>query len=243
MKLVSWNLLRLTGASLDDVVRLIEREQPDLLLMQEVTVAIDNLATRIGGHYLRTPMPKRIHGLGVWSPRPFLHPPRIIALPPGAMFDRVCQIIDAGGFSVANVHLSHGQYLNRGQLRAIVSQLPPSAVIVGDYNLVGPTLLAGFHDVGPRIHTHLAGNLVPLRLDRCLARGVACISTTALPWDTSDHRPIAMCLEAQTPALRRGIKHRLFHRSTHKNHSSFVDYLSQRIGPSTAPSKPDIPPD
>ncbi len=42
-KLISWNLLRLTGASLDDVVRLISREDPDLLLMQEATREIDGL--------------------------------------------------------------------------------------------------------------------------------------------------------------------------------------------------------
>ena len=33
IKLISWNLLRLTGASLDDIVRLVRREQPDLLLI------------------------------------------------------------------------------------------------------------------------------------------------------------------------------------------------------------------
>ena len=41
IKLISWNLLRLTGASLDDVVRLIRREHPDLLLMQEATREMD----------------------------------------------------------------------------------------------------------------------------------------------------------------------------------------------------------
>ena len=59
IKLISWNLLRLTGASLDDVVRLIQREQPDVLLMQEATEQMDGLVARVGGQYLRSPMPGR----------------------------------------------------------------------------------------------------------------------------------------------------------------------------------------
>ncbi|MBV9750832.1 MAG: endonuclease/exonuclease/phosphatase family protein, partial [Acetobacteraceae bacterium] len=51
MKIISWNLLRLVGASLDDVAGLVRRERPDLLLMQEATQRIDGLAARIGGHY------------------------------------------------------------------------------------------------------------------------------------------------------------------------------------------------
>ena len=51
MKIISWNLLRLKGASLEDLAKLIRREQPDLLLMQEVTQDIGGLTTRIGGHF------------------------------------------------------------------------------------------------------------------------------------------------------------------------------------------------
>src|SRR3954468_21499799 len=36
-KIVSWNLLRRTGAAVDDVAALIAQEKPDLLLMQEAT--------------------------------------------------------------------------------------------------------------------------------------------------------------------------------------------------------------
>ena len=74
-KIVSWNLLRLTGAVLDDVVRLVEAERPDLLLMQEVTHDFDGLCSRIGGYYARTPLPGRIHGLAMWSPRPMPQAP------------------------------------------------------------------------------------------------------------------------------------------------------------------------
>ena len=87
------------------------------------------------------------------------------------MFDRVCQIVDLGSIAVANVHLSHGQFLNRRQLRRIAKALPHRAAVVGDYNLVGPALLPGFRDVGPREPTHIAGDMVPLRIDRCLVRG------------------------------------------------------------------------
>jgi endonuclease/exonuclease/phosphatase (EEP) superfamily protein YafD len=194
IKIASWNLLRLTGAQLDDVVRLVNKERPDLLLMQEATQAIDGLPSRLGGQYLRTPLPGRIHGLAVWSPVPLRSEPRILPLPSGAMFDRICQIVDLDGFSVANVHLSHGQVLNRRQLRRIAKALPQQAAVMGDYNLVGPALLPGFRDVGPREHTHVAGDVVPLRIDRCLARGIACMEARALLREASDHRPIVVRL-------------------------------------------------
>ena len=78
------------------------------------------------------------------------------------MVHRVAQIIDFGPFTVANVHLSHGQLLNRRQLRRIAARLPHCAAVVGDYNLVGPVLLPGFSDVGPRRPTHRMSDVVPL---------------------------------------------------------------------------------
>ncbi|WP_376096526.1 endonuclease/exonuclease/phosphatase family protein [Roseomonas sp. CCTCC AB2023176] len=171
--IISWNLLRLTGASLGDVAALIRRERPDLLLMQEATEAMNALPDLVGGWYRREPLPGRIHGLAAWSPSP-LPPPAIVPLPPGAMYRRIGQVLDLGAFAVANVHLSHGQFLNRRQLRRLSEALPERAAILGDYNLVGPTLLPGFRDVGPREPTHAAAEVVPLRLDRCLVRGLAC---------------------------------------------------------------------
>ena len=199
MKLISWNLLRLTGASLSDVVRLIEREQPDILLMQEATKIMDGLTARVGGEYRRTLLPNRIHGLAVWTPKPFPQPPQIVPLPAGAMFDRIGMVLDLGPIAIANVHLSHGQLLNRRQLRSIAKVLPHRAAIVGDYNLVGPTLLPGFHDVGPREPTHIAGDVVPLRIDRCLVRGVGCLGGRALLREASDHRPIMVTLDVASP--------------------------------------------
>lgn len=196
IKLISWNLLRLTGASLGDVVRLIRREAPDLLLMQEATQEMDGLTRLVGGEFHRTLMPGRIHGLAVWSPVPLSVKPVVLPLQAGAMFNRICQIVDLGSITVANVHLSHGQILNRRQLRRIAKVLPHRAAVVGDYNLIGPALLPGFHDVGPREHTHIAGDVVPLRIDRCLIRGTVCLEARALLREASDHRPIVVRLSA-----------------------------------------------
>lgn len=194
--IISWNLLRLTGASVGDILRLIEREEPDVLLMQEATPEMDAITGYVGGHYLRSPLPGRRHGLAVWSPEPLCGTPLVLPLPSGAIFDRVCQIIDLGDFSIANVHLSHGQVLNRRQLRRIAEALPRRAAVLGDYNLLGPALLPGFRDVGPREPTHVAGGMVPVRIDRCLVRGLACMGARALLQQASDHRPIAVKLDA-----------------------------------------------
>ena len=201
-KIISWNLLRLTGASLDDIVRLIRREHPDVLLMQEATTAMDGITRHVGGHYMRSPLPGRLHGLATWSRVALPRAPMVLPLPSGAMFHRVCQIVDLGTFSIANVHLSHGQILNRRQLRCIVEVLRPRAAVLGDYNLVGPAMLPGFRDVGPREHTHIAGGMVPLRIDRCLVRGLSCTEARALLPEASDHRPISVRLDvaAHPPA-------------------------------------------
>ncbi len=203
-KIVSWNLLRRVGAAIEDVVALIEQESPDLLLMQEATRAIGFLKERVGGHYAWAPLPGRIHGLAMWSPTPWPTPPRTVPLPSGALVHRVSQVLDLGAFGIANVHLSHGQMLNRRQLRRIVTGLPPRAAILGDYNIVGPALIPGFRDVGPRRPTHAMVDVVPLRLDRCLARGLVCRDSAVLPRGPSDHRPIVvhLSLAPEAPEAR-----------------------------------------
>jgi len=195
MKIISWNLLRLTGATLHDIVRLVREERPDLLLMQEATREIDGLPGQVGGFYARSPLPRRIHGVAVWSATAPVRPVTVLPLPPGALIHRVCQIVHLEEFSVANVHLSHGQMLNRRQLRRIAERLPARGAVLGDFNLVGPALLPGFRDVGPREPTHLAGDIVPLRIDRCLVRGLHCSAAGALPRSASDHRPIVVRLD------------------------------------------------
>jgi endonuclease/exonuclease/phosphatase family metal-dependent hydrolase len=200
-KIISWNLLRLVGASLGDVARLIRRHGPDLLLMQEATEEMDGLPGLLGGYYHRASLPGRVHGLAAWSPGP-LPGTVVLPLPAGAIVQRVCQVLDVGPFTVANVHLSHGQVLNRRQLRRIAGVLPQRAAILGDFNLVGPTLLPGFRDVGPREPTHIAGDMMPLRIDRCLTRGLQCSSARALDRGASDHRPIIVELSAAAEAGR-----------------------------------------
>ncbi len=202
MKIISWNLLRLVGAMPDDVAGLVRRERPDLLLMQEATRHMDGLADRVGGHYSRVLQPGSVHGLAMWSPNPFVAPPRVLPLPAGAFYHRVVQVLDLEGFAVANVHLSHGQVLNRRQLRFVAEALPPRAAVLGDYNLLGPALLPGFYDVGPREPTHVAADVMPFRLDRCLVRGLACLRAEALARESSDHRPILVRLVSTEQRLR-----------------------------------------
>jgi endonuclease/exonuclease/phosphatase (EEP) superfamily protein YafD len=200
--IISWNLLHLTGASVTEVAGLVRQEHPDLLLMQEATEEIDRLPGLIGGFYARCPLPYRRHGLAVWSRSRLANPPRVVPIPSGALFDWVSQIVDFGSHAVANVHLSHGQALNRRQLRWIARYLPQQAAIMGDFNLVGPCLLPGFRDVGPRLPTHIAGDIVPLRIDRCIVRGFHCTTAMALSRASSDHRPILVRLEAAAETIQ-----------------------------------------
>jgi endonuclease/exonuclease/phosphatase (EEP) superfamily protein YafD len=199
VKVVSWNLLRREGAAVEDIAALVRREQPDLLLMQEATAEMQGLPFLVGGHFHWHPLPGRIHGLAAWGPEP-LPPPEALVLPvsrmPGRLPPRIAQILRLGAITVANVHLSHGQLLNRWQLLRLVRALEGPAAIIGDFNTVGPTVLPGFRDVGPREPTHRARNVLPFRLDRCLARGLYCLEARALDQGPSDHRPIALELVA-----------------------------------------------
>jgi endonuclease/exonuclease/phosphatase family metal-dependent hydrolase len=212
MKVISWNLLRLEGAAVKDVAALLERERPDVLLMQEVTQHMDVLTASVGGHYHRLPWPGRIHGLACWSRHNFATP-QILPLPasslPGRLPLRRSQIVQVGEIAFANVHLSHGQLLNRRQLLRIAAALKgrPSAII-GDYNAVGPCLIPGYDDVGPREPTHFGGTVVPFRLDRCLVHRVQCHLAGTLDFGPSDHKPIVLDLQIATAAARRHPLHR-----------------------------------
>lgn len=198
LRIISWNLLRLVGADVKDVAKLIERHRPDLLVMQEATKELGELPAVVGGYFFREPLHGRVYGLAVWSPHP-LPRPRTLLLPvstiPGKMPPRLAQLIKFGGITVANVHLSHGQFLNRWQLRHITRSLEGPAAIIGDYNAVGPIMLPNYKDVGPRQPTHSPTNIISLRLDRCMTRGLNCTRTTTLQRGSSDHRPILLELE------------------------------------------------
>ena len=84
------------------------------------------------------------------------------------------RIWQLGNVAFANVHLSHGQFLNRWQLLHIANALDGPAAVVGDYNAIGPIKLAGFKDIGPRQPTHSPSNIISFRLDRCMVRGLRC---------------------------------------------------------------------
>jgi endonuclease/exonuclease/phosphatase (EEP) superfamily protein YafD len=207
LRVLSWNLLRRVGARVEDVARLVKSHHPDLLFLQEATEDIAALPSLVGGHFFRHGMERRIYGLAAWSPHPF-PPTRMLRLPasvlPGRLPPRHAQLVQFHGISFANVHLSHGQFLNRWQLLHIASALEGPAAIIGDFNAVGPTLLPGFRDIGPRQRTHRAGNIVNLRLDRCLARDLSCVDALVLERSSSDHHPIVLDLAIADGVLDRG---------------------------------------
>ena len=205
MKLLSWNLLHGPGADMDDVARLVEEHDPDLLLMQEAGPKLDGLKARLGGSYERCQMGQRGHGPAAWSRHEF-EDLEIVALPqatrvdlPVAIFrslaDRAALVVRVKDICFANVHLDHGQIANRRQIRHLVAVRAGSDVIAGDFNAFGSTRLPGFEDVGPRATTHFAKGVVPLRIDRCLARNMVAARADALARGKSDHKPILVDLE------------------------------------------------
>ncbi|MBV9548059.1 MAG: endonuclease/exonuclease/phosphatase family protein [Alphaproteobacteria bacterium] len=197
LRVLSWNLLRRIGARAEDVAGLIRVYQPDLVLLQECTADLAMLPGLVGGHFCRQPMERRIYGLAAWSPEPFAASEALglpVSVLPGRVPPRLAQLVKFRGIHFANVHLSHGQFLNRWQLLHIAEVLEGPAAIIGDYNAVGATALPGFRDIGPRRRTHRAGNVVALRLDRCLGRGLACQASEVLEKGNSDHHPIVLNL-------------------------------------------------
>jgi endonuclease/exonuclease/phosphatase family metal-dependent hydrolase len=48
----------------------------------------------------------------------------------------------------------------------------------------------------------MMGDLVPLRIDRCLVRGLSCGETSVLPRGVSDHRPIVVHLALAAESAR-----------------------------------------
>ena len=207
LRVVSWNLLRRIGACVEDIARLVRSHHPDLLFLQEATEEVTALPSLVGGHFFRHPMDRRIYGLAAWSPHPF-PPTTALRLPasvlPGRVPPRHAQLVQFHGVSFANVHLSHGQFLNRWQLLHIASILEGPAAIIGDFNAVGPTMLPGFRDIGPRRRTHRSGNIVNLRLDRCLARDLRATGAQVLERGASDHHPIVLDLSAEEGVLTAG---------------------------------------
>ena len=203
MRVLSWNLLRRRGAGVEDIRRLVEAHRPGLVLLQEATAGIDALPDALGGSYARREMEGRGHGPAAWSLRPFTV--EAVPLPPATRLDfpvplrrrltgRIALSIQWEGVEIANVHLDHGQRANRRALRHLLGQRPRLHAVIGDFNALGAVRLPGFADAGPRRATHRAKGIVPLRLDRCLARGLRGGGAVALAYGASDHRPILVDL-------------------------------------------------
>jgi endonuclease/exonuclease/phosphatase (EEP) superfamily protein YafD len=191
VKVVSWNLWHRGGAVRANLVALIEVERPDLLLMQEAKPVLEHITEMAGGHFHFLPLPKRVYGLAAWTPHK-IQAPGFVELPssklPGRVPPRLAQLLKVDGIAFANVHLSHGQLLNRRQIRTAIDQLDGPAAVIGDYNAVGRIRMAGFHDSGPRERTHKFRT----RLDRCLTRDLDCRDCAVLERGPSDHHPIRM---------------------------------------------------
>ncbi len=195
MKIVSWNLLYRQGAAAADIAGIIERQRPDLFLMQEATEGIDTLPSHAGGQLHKLPWEGKSYALGAWVPQGHLQTTSL-ELPysrvPGKFPPRVAQVLTFAKFTIVNVHLSHGQLLNRRQLRKIAKSIEGPLAIIGDFNTLGPVVMRGFRDVGPRQSTHMARRVMPFRLDRCFVRDLKCTFSQALERGRSDHRPIVL---------------------------------------------------
>lgn len=220
LRVLSWNLLRRVGARAEDVAGLIRTHKPNLVLLQEATEDIESLPSLVGGHFHRHGMTQRIYGLAAWSPEPF-DPTTALRLPasvmPGRVPPRLAQLIKFRGIHFANVHLSHGQFLNRWQLLHIAEVMEGPAAIIGDFNAVGAIPLPGFRDVGPRRRTHRAGNVVSLRLDRCMARALACDASEVLEKGASDHHPIILDLAVSDAVMPNLLENLIARRRARKN--------------------------
>jgi endonuclease/exonuclease/phosphatase family metal-dependent hydrolase len=199
LRILSWNVLRKVGAGPEDVLALISRYQPDLVLLQEADRTMDRLPELAGGSFARDTFPSRIHGPAVWSPVS-INRPRLVRLP-GGHTRRHAQVVELGDVTIVNVHLGHGQLTCRRQLREAASAIGRAGAVIGDFNMIGPAAVPGFSDVGPREPTHVASDMLPVRIDRCFARGMTCRSARALNAGRSDHRPMLLELLAADVAL------------------------------------------
>ena len=90
------------------------------------------------------------------------------------------------------------------------------AAIIGDFNAVGAIPLPGFRDIGPRRRTHRAGNVVALRLDRCMGRALAAKTAEVLDKGASDHHPIVLDLAAATGTMPNLLESLIARRATRK---------------------------
>jgi endonuclease/exonuclease/phosphatase (EEP) superfamily protein YafD len=195
LKIVSWNVLRLTGATLQDIAALVGQEQPDILLLQEASAQSVDLPGLIGGVVAFRAFVGGADGLAVWSPTA-LPPIEYLTLehnPAQPHKRRRCaMILRFPTYTLANIHLAHNQRLLRRQFASVATVCAPRAIIIGDFNAVGSLTRSGWQDCGPRAITHMARGVLPFRLDRCMVRDWEPRSARALPKGRSDHKPIVV---------------------------------------------------
>ena len=156
-----------------------------------------DLPALVGGNLFREPLEGRTYGLAVWSPHPLLRPYALrlpVSQVPGRVPPRVAQIVQLGNVTFANVHLSHGQFLNRRQLMHIANTLDGPAVIVGDYNAVGPIKLPASR-MSDRANPHTVrmtsfpSALIAAWREVCAVHMLGCWRA-----GSSDHHPILLKL-------------------------------------------------
>ena len=202
LKIVSWNLLYRQGAAVCDIAGVIERQRPDLFLMQEATGGINVLPAIAGGRFYKLPWHGKTYSLALWVSVGSVGKvkTRALELPfsrlPGKFPPRLAQIVELDGFTIANVHLSHGQLLNRRQLRTIARAVEGPLAIIGDFSALGSLVMRGCKVVGTRGVMHVAERVVTLRLDRCFVRELTCVTSKVLEKGPSDQRPIVVELES-----------------------------------------------
>jgi endonuclease/exonuclease/phosphatase family metal-dependent hydrolase len=198
--------------SINDIVATIDRERPDVLVLQEVVRGwmIDEqhdvlslLAQRLEMYYTFLPTIGDLYGNAVLSRYPmdvvkrvpYAPGPTLRNQPRGALFVRI------GDLLVVGTHLDHnsdGTFVRQDQVRTILREIgdATAVVVAGDLN-ADPSSIeiqlfdqAGFSDLGQQAGPTTIGDDPPKRIDYVWGLGVvgAQAHTTAESNLSSDHR-------------------------------------------------------
>jgi endonuclease/exonuclease/phosphatase family metal-dependent hydrolase len=198
--------------SIDDIVATIDRERPDVLVLQEVVRGwlIDEqhdvlslLAQRLEMYYTFLPTIGDLYGNAVLSKYPmevtkrvaYAPGPTMRNQPRGALFVRI------GDLLVVGTHLDHnadGTFVRQDQVRTILREIAgaTAVVVAGDLNAEPGSIeiqlfdQAGFSDLGQQAGPTTLGQDPPQRIDYVWGLGVvgAQAHTTAENNLSSDHR-------------------------------------------------------
>jgi len=198
--------------SIDDIVATIDRERPDVLVLQEVVRGwmIDEqhdvlslLAQRLEMYYTFLPTIGDLYGNAVLSRYPmevtkrvaYAPGPTMRNQPRGALFVRI------GDLLIVGTHLDHngdGTFVRQDQVRTILREIgeATSVVVAGDLNAEPASIeiqlfdQAGFTDLGQQAGPTTLGQDPRQRIDYVWGRGVAGAQahTTAENNLSSDHR-------------------------------------------------------